>query len=507
MTITKHSKKTIYPLLIVFRNFCQISDIKYNNFITKRQQKLNEKTAQWKSTKYTTTYAKSNQPMNEVTTNLITKIKNAKKPLQILQLIESNSITDPKIYGISMKECLQLDINSYLYVRKIMDIAISNKNLNTITFNIFFDIIGKMDRFGASVKYFDILLSLNFKLDAILFGTLIKGCKNRSKHLSLAEKYFDYMIYKCKIEPNKHILSEMLLIYGKNQETKKATKLFKKYCINNIHLLDEINWNNYLNVFSVKGDTKSMLKVFNLMKKYMNKNDIGIVTYTNLMKGFINAKEYKECIKLYDVIINNGLQPNGSTYRMLFGANLIGQNKDKINQEKYHNNILIGIPNEMNKYKVEMDFKVWYSFLESYILKYGNNNINKVIKYFEQNIHHFGYLSKCKFDGSYIIQLHGYIPKIARFVLKYVFCYRINELDIDKDLIICVGKGYHSFKDGETVGDAIFDEINKWNPPIKGENMKNNEGRIIIEKEIVKKWLKINKSSDWNMMFNTTSNP
>lgn len=227
------------------------------------------------------------------------------------------------------------------------------------------------------------------------------------------------------------------------------------------------------------------------------------------MKGYLNYKMYDDTINIYNEIINkNKFILNKHFFRLIVIAYIEKQRiiNDKHIKLKYHKLIMNDIPIKMKKYGIKLDYKCWNSLLESLLIQYGNNQIDRVINFFENNINNYGYwhFNKNKYNCNMkMIDLHGYHqPLIAIFILRYLFHYKINEIDINNNLYICVGRGLHR-KNKTNIGLAnlIIDELNKWEPKLNTYFDEINKGILIVNKNDLNQWLNINKNKKYQEKF------
>ena len=126
---------------------------------------------------------------------------------------------------------------------------------------------------------------------------------------------------------------------------------------------------------------------------------------------------------------------------------------------------------------------------EACIGVYGQENVMEMVRVFEQLVERklMGFTKWDALYGDYAIDLHGFHPSTAQFVLRYVFGLKLQELlemmDDDNALVIIVGKGKHSGEQkGGVLKEFIKNELKSFDPPIECDKQSQDSGTILIEK-------------------------
>lgn len=447
---------------IYTRNINNYVDIKFNNVTNKKI-----------SGNYDPINRIKGLSRGKLLRNNISKCKNAN---EILNIITNNEINDKSVYGFAMKKCNMM--KAFNRTKQIMDIAIKkNKDmLDLIQFAIFFDGMANSGSYeNYCKKYFDIMINdLNIEPDNIVFGTLFKACRNiPSLSIKWADILFDLMVNKYKLNPSKQIYTELILLYGMNNNIKKMDKLFSDFLISDYfnHLP---TWGAYLNVYATQGNMVQVNEIIKIMKQ--RNIELKIEQYSIVMKCMLQKNCYGKVINLYENMLKLGIKPDGLLIFMVYLTYLkmqtISQNENK---ERYHYKIMNEMNTDFIKYNIKWNYKLKSIQLNSMIDYYLNKNRMKFVEYFELNKEYFPY---CESNNSnqYCIDLHYYSIDISRFIIRYIFAFKFNEL-INKNIIIICGWGKHNLSGKSDLKDFIINEINYWNYKIQ---INIDKGRILI---------------------------
>eukprot|EP01084_Bolivina_argentea_P167463 290628_1 len=425
--------------------------------------------------------------------NIRNSIQDAKSVKRIMQILDerSNDIIDESVYSKALQKCNALHNRDYRVINKIMDMMLLNFNVkySIVVFNIFFNSMSFCDEPLKCIEFVDFVIngkkSNGIIPDKTTFPVLLKSVRKQGLY-KFADRYLKIMKGKFNMKPCLVTYTEMLCVYSRSYQNYKAIQLFEEY-----RQRDDLDQQNetihgaYLNVFSRMGDIKEMENVIHMMKN-KNISMTNPVILSDIMRTYVVAGKPRKCIKIYNYIINNKnieIQPSHLSLTNIAMTQLI-HCETVSEQEKYQlfddiNDIL---DNKFAAYGYKVSPVDIVPLFDAAIGLYCNKEPIKIINLFEKllNKQLIGYTTFDGVNGDNALDLHGFYPPTAQFILRYVFVFKLNELlltmDESNDFIIITGKGKHTSKKKGILKQIVMDELLSFDPPMKFKNMAKDTG-------------------------------
>ena len=142
---------------------------------------------------------------------------------------------------------------------------------------------------------------------------------------------------------------------------------------------------------------------------------------------------------------------------------------------------------------LEIDYGSVPALLIGAISIFGKSDPIKVVSLFEWLVDRkwIGFLHHQR--GRTLVDLHGFSPVVAQFIIRYVFAHLDRYVDGDEEcgLEVIVGKGKHTGGDAMmqrqddrlTLKRIVQNELASWDPPLGCSTSEWNEGRIVVHRE------------------------
>ena len=411
----------------------------------------------------------------------------------IIQILTDNkpAINHCGIYGKAMQKCGML--KDWDSLHEIFKLLLSHPNIkpDLLSFNIFLNNMAlSTNPSYECIKYLAVMLNeYQIKPDVITFSAIIKCLRLRAEYKE-AGKCWKIMTQKYGLKPENNLYCEMISVYSIQHQIESATDIFNDWLhrVNTGELQPVIVvFNAYLNGFSRIGDMDGMQKVMKLITEYGLELDHNAMA--DIMRGCLRMNDHKACLKAFQQCIDSGYRPNMSMMALKCVAltRCIKDTDDYNEKQNIYMRLVDTLNNQLTFYGLKMVSRLAGTQLDAAINLYENEPL-KVVEVFESLVERglIGY-QNCKGD----IDLHMFSLTQARFILRYLFGFRLNELmkdDMD-ELIIVTGKGIHTpgdkGKDGMNgrMRQFVITELESWSPFISCRICKENKGTVAIKRD------------------------
>eukprot|EP01084_Bolivina_argentea_P204135 348563_1 len=445
----------------------------------------------------------------------------AKSSDEIFSIIQThwNIIKYPSVYSIAIKQCIEF--RDWIIIRRLMDLLIYSAVEPTIfEFTQFFNAMALSHYpWQISDEYFKRMCN-EYKIipDKFIFSILIKGCRKECMY-ELAEDYWVTMIVKYNITPTSYLYTEMISVYAKSNQKRKAIKLFEQFSekLKNKQIkFDVTTFHAYLTIFTQNGDINGMEQALILMKSFnISLNKLFV---TEIMNGYIRGRKPKRAIDIFNAVVGRYISINDMDikgkepmlelkcialcYIMKDDQN-IWNNLEK--KKSLYDEILMTMDRLMQYgHKANFSFYHAKTLLFAAIVMYSDNNPMEIVTMFEDLVNG-GYIMYEQSENE--IDLYRFELIQVQFILRYVIG---NIKDNNKDLLFNVGMSKHNFSDTNNMlklKQFVIKELLTYEPPIRCKKEKNNEGRLCVNKEELASYVNdennyamrklINPSNDW----------
>ena len=437
------------------------------------------------------------------------EIAKASDGKSIIQILTDNQqdINHNAFYGKAMQKCGMLKDGDSLH--RIFKLLLSHPKIkpDLLSFNIFLNNMSLLD--GSSyecVKYLALMLNkYKIKPDVITFSAVIK-CLRFHAEYEEAGKCWKIMTQQYELKPHNTLYCEMISVYSIQHQMESATEIFNDW-------LDRVNkgelepiivvFNSYLNGFSRMGDMDGMQKVMKLITEYGLELDHS--SMADVMRGCLRMNDHKGCLKVFQQCIDSGYRPNISMMALKCVAltKCIKDTDDYNEKQNIYLRLLDTLNNQLTFYGLKIMPRIAITQLDAAIYLYESEPM-KIVEVFESLVERklIGY-QNC--EGH--IDLHMYSLTQAKFILRYLFGFKLNELMKDdmEELIIVTGKGIHTPGDrgkraiGGRMRQFVMTELGSWSPLISCEICKENKGTVVIKRDSLLPYL--NTKMKFDMVF------
>ncbi len=443
------------------------------------------------------------QPKSTQNQNIRNKIKMAKSAKEIIKILDENSnyIMDESVYSKALQKCNFLQNRDYEIINKIMEMMLLNFKVKAsiVVFNVFFNSVSFCDQPLKCRKYVDFILNKSNPNDVFpdktTFPVLIKSVRKQGLY-RFAEKYLKIMKGKFNMKPCIVTYTEMLCVYAKSFQKEKAIQIFQEYQERkDLPQENETIFGAFLNVFSRNGDIYGMENVLQLMEN-KNMKLMNPIILSDIMRTYVVAGKPRKCIKIYNAIMsdkNIEIQASHLSLACIAMSHLI-HCKTVSRPEKYQlfDKISGILENEFKQNGFTVSAVEIKPLFEASVGLYGNEDPTKIINLFEKLLHDklIGYTTFDELYGDHALDLHGFHPSTAQFILRYVFALKLEELlstmDESNDFVIIVGKGKHSGNKKGILKQFVVNELLSFEPQIECNKWSKDGGQIVIEKTRLK---------------------
>lgn len=431
---------------------------------------------------------------------------------------------DHTVYVCAMKKCENISRN-YRVSESIMKLMYDNNiERNVIVYNEFFKILTKYGKLEIALKYFNYMIKIDKISPTIITATILIGACKESLDYKLATKIWDIVIKKYNLLPDSMCYTQLISVYCNSCKIKLALNLFNQMLNDNI--LPSITcYGSMINGYLKVNQLENAIKILKLIHENDElKYEITHAQYTPFISYYLRhnkplkaLKIYDQCIKLmmnkkYD--LHNNKNKFDSTYLLKYDESLqylrsviyvqlikekykdTNNIHDKEIKEWFH--ILFNvIPNERESMfgLNRINHRLSHLQLQIMLLFYEDNNIEKVIDFFENDLLKTESFGMWKYQkepiNNWVIDLHLMTFDVTKFILKYLFKYEKNnifDLDTEKLYILC-GKGKHRIlrhgnngKDHENnIKSCVIDEFASWDPVIVAKTDSQDNAFVTID--------------------------
>ena len=371
--------------------------------------------------------------------------------ISIIDYLRGNIIADASIYNIAVKKLIELD--KMECIDDVMNIGIQKDDaiLDSILFNCYFDTIMKQNDAKCLDKckhYFDIMINkIDVVPDRITFTILIKVAK-KYKDVEWGKYLYELMIGYYKIKEDSKLFNEMIGLYGECNDVVSLEKMFGDHVLGSEYENDATLWGNYMNYYGKNGDIKKVKSIVKLMRQ----KEIGmnVVIYSIIMNAYLRAKRYNDVIMLYNTLIKKEIKPNSQILFSKYWTFVeLQQNKNLT-----HDYIISQYNKDCTEFQIHNDKLIKNIILKSYLIESDHEITNEIIRFITQNK---WYLYQYN-PNEGIIQLYNNDESCLQFMLKYIFKFEIKSLkpNINMNINVYMNK-YESIM-------FVKEKLSEWYP-------------------------------------------
>ena len=425
-----------------------------------------------------------------------------------------------------MQRCNHL--NDFESAKEIMDLLLANPTIKpeAVQFGIFINTRARADDPESCINAFNKMISLGIQPNKVIFGQLIKSLKRQGR-IEDAQKFWNLMIDKYKIQPDEYCYAEMISVCAFSREITKATELYHEY-------LEKVNkeelpatmpvFSSYLNVFSRSGDIEGMQNLTVSAKdKFGFEFESSRVCMTDIMRGYIVARDYESALNIVKYWISSGKTPTKPMLYMKCVAlchSIRISDGDFVERHKLYQQLLHTIKVEVAQYDMTANDLMKAMELDGAIYLYRYQDPMEIVKVFRRMVED-DLIEYKRYDAEFesdVIDLHTFQPWQAQFIIRYLIGFECgNTMEtLLKDDKVCfiVGIGIHTKGNANRKGklrEFVINELKSWDAPISCQIEKSDQGRIYIHKNDLLPYLQENNhakirltepSMDWYNEFN-----
>ncbi|KAJ4963344.1 hypothetical protein NE237_023283 [Protea cynaroides] len=294
--------------------------------------------------------------------------------------------------------------------------------------------------------------------DRFTLATVLGMCSSR-KDISVGTQLHAYTT-KIGLDSSVAVANALLTMYGKCGSVENANRVF--------HFMparDIISWTAMISVFSQLGDVDRARAYFNEIPER------NVITWNSMLATYLQYGFQEECLKLYTLMLREGVYPDWITFATVFGAcagaaMLRLGNQIIAQTTKFGFNFDVSVANSIvtmysrcgriNEARevfdsiINKDLVSWNAMMTGYA---HNGQGKKVIEIFEEmlkldmapdHISYIAILSGCSHSGlisegqyyfDFMIKDHGLCPRSEHFVCMIDLLGRAGFLEQAKNLI------------------------------------------------------------------------
>ena len=416
---------------------------------------------------------------------------------------------------------------------RIMKLMYDNDiDRNVIVYNEFFRILTKYGAIETALKYFNYMIKVDKINPTIITASiLIGGCKETSDY-KLATKIWQMIIKKYNFLPDSICYTQLISVYAAACKSELALNAFNEMLDQNI--LPSITcYGALINCYCKTNQLANAAKILKLIHSHSTlKHQVTHIQYTPFLNYYLRQNKAMKALQVYDQCIKLMMNRNITSvtkqnqqvptlhhqqkfdqtyllrdeslqymraviYVQLIKQKFDGQNVDDMEIKEWIHVLFNVIPHERESIfgLNRTSHRLSHQQLEIMLLLYGQNDMKKVVEFFEEDLLKMGSFGMWKLVkngpviNGWVLDLHLMTFEVTRFVLKYVFQYERDELlkDLNEDaknVYILCGLGKHRSvrhemvenkeKDNNNIAKCVIDELASWNPPIRARVCKEN---------------------------------
>ena len=414
-----------------------------------------------------------------ITRHIRDKINKANNEDLILQLVNRYDNCDSSVYGCAIKRLNEL--NQYDYMEEIMIKAMDNGQYDEVLFTNFLYGMGKCGELKKCIALLDKMFKeYNVKPTLVLF-TVILECysfDNCVKYRKDIEWIVDMMVNKYDIKLDAIVCTILFKIYAKIKDIDRAKYIWDNYFITSQNNSNPRTWGAYLNVYAKVGMIDDVLRVFGEMKS--RNVQMTHVTYGIIMDSYLKVNQPLKALEYYDELITSNITPKlnilGSryiAYLKIYYNQKLGNHRTEHNNEYYYHKIMKQYMDDLKKYELKPDFKVYMIQFNCVILHYFDQNPMEMVRYFEMNKKYLQYLV-----SPQMIDLHHFPIVCAQFVIRYILAYELQTVCSNKKFEIICGKTVRNKSNHFQLINFVINELQSFD--IECNIQPKNNGRIDV---------------------------
>ena len=463
-------------------------------------------------------------PAPKVNPDIQRAIYNASSSQEITDIMtfRMNEILHSSLFGKAMKRCSQLEKHrdSVKHIKRIMDMMLHQKDTaalaidDVIEFSIFFSCMAQLDKPDICERYFAAMIHEHaLTPNLFIFAALVKSCRAQGLH-ELADKYWSRMRRRFRLSPNSVVCTEMLAVYAKAHQMKKAKRLFAKHA----DLADMQMLSAYLSVFARVGDIDGMKRV--LAKIQQKGFALDASMCADVMSGYLNAKQPAESLRVFADMKKQRIRPNRTVLglKCLCLCYLLQHRRSTLSSEAlaaHYREIERVVFGEFARHGFECGHAEYELWLRASVCFHRHSKLSNPLRAVAilEGLLAAQRLVITDSNAKGAIDLHRFSPVTAQLVLRYVLGVKLRAYaDVSEEreaaadetaLRIIVGQGKHRSGRHRKQGNLkrlVAEELRSLEPPVESEESATNKGVLVVKRKELEPYLanqEMNDAEQW----------